>query len=141
MTHASVPRVGLGVMIWKDGKVLLGKRKSALGTNEYSFPGGHLEPGESFAAGALREVAEECGINVKNLRFQLLANILDYAPKHYVQIGFMADWDSGEPRVLEPEKCEGWDWYQLERFPEPLFAPTRTMVESYRSGVTFMDTE
>ncbi len=141
MTHASVPRVGLGVMIWKDGKVLLGKRKSALGTDEYSFPGGHLEPGESFAGGALREVAEECGVSVKDLRFQLLANILDYAPKHYVQIGFVADWDSGEPRVLEPEKCEGWDWYPLDRLPSPLFQPTRTMIESYRSGVTFMDTE
>jgi 8-oxo-dGTP diphosphatase len=57
-----------------------------------------------------------------------------------VLIGFCADWRSGEPQVLEPEKCEGWGWYALDQLPEPLFIPTEMMVTSYRSEVNFLDT-
>lgn len=42
------PKVGIGVMILKDEKVLLGKRKGSHGEGEYSFPGGHLEYMESW---------------------------------------------------------------------------------------------
>lgn len=60
--------VGVGVMIFdKDGMILLGKRKGSHGAGEYSFPGGHLEYGESFEECAKREVMEECGIEIKNL--------------------------------------------------------------------------
>ena len=133
------PRVGIGVMIFKGGKVLLGKRKGSHGTGEYAFPGGHLEMGESFATCAARETREECGIEIENTRFQLLANVLDYLPKHYVHIGLLADWRSGEPQVLEPKKCEGWGWYALDALPKPLFKPAVIMFTSYQSGINFLD--
>jgi hypothetical protein len=36
------PRVGVGIMIFKDGKVLMGKRKGKHGAGEYAWPGGHF---------------------------------------------------------------------------------------------------
>ena len=42
------PKVGIGVMVFKDGKVLMGKRKSSHGEGEWAWPGGHLEYMESF---------------------------------------------------------------------------------------------
>lgn len=128
------PKVGIGVMILKDGKVLLGKRKNSHGDGEYAFPGGHLEHGESFEECARRETLEETEINIKNLRFLLLKNVLDYLPKHYVHISILADWESGEPKVLEPEKCESWGWYDLDNLPSPLFKPVVTSIESFRTG-------
>jgi len=77
------PKVGIGVMILREGRVLLGKRKSSHGEGEYVFPGGHLEYMESFSNCARRETKEECGINIKNIKFQFLANVVKYAPKHY----------------------------------------------------------
>ncbi len=122
MEEKQKPKVGVGVMIFKDGKILLHKRKGSHGEGEYAFPGGHLEYMESFEDCAKRETKEECGIEIENIRFSYLSNVVKYAPKHYVHIGLIADWKSGDPEVLEPEKCDGkWAWYDLNNLPEPMF--------------------
>jgi len=133
------PKVGVGVTIFKNGKILLGKRKGSHGAGEYSFPGGHLEYMESFEDCARREILEEAGIEIKNIRFQLLANIKKYAPKHYTHIGLIADWKNGEPKTLEPEKCEGWDWYDLNNLPQPIFEPCEMSIDSYKTGKNYYD--
>lgn len=141
MEQQNKPKVGIGVMILKEGKVLLGKRKGSHGEGEYAFPGGHLEYMESFAECAKREAKEECGIEIKNVRFQLLANLTKYTPKHYVHIGLLADWQSGEAQVLEPEKSESWDWFELDRLPQPLFETCMTAIGSYKTGRNYYDNE
>lgn len=133
------PKVGIGIMIFKDGKILLGKRKGSHGEGEYAFPGGHLEYMESFEGCAIREINEECGIKVKNIRFQFLANLTKYAPKHYVHINFLADWEEGEPKILEPDKSESWGWYEIDNFPQPMFEICKTAVDSYRTGENYYD--
>ena len=42
---------------------------------------------------------------------------------------------------MEPEKCEGWDWYDLEDLPSPLFYPTEIVINSYKTGKNFYDKE
>lgn len=133
------PKVGIGVMIIKENKVLLAKRKGSHGEGEYAFPGGHLEYMESFEECARRETKEECGIDIKNIQFQLLANVKKYAPKHYVHIGVIAEWAGGEPKVLEPEKSESWGWYEINNLPNPLFEMCRIAAESYRDGKNYFD--
>jgi 8-oxo-dGTP diphosphatase len=133
------PKVGIGVMIFKDGKVLLGKRKGKHGGGEYSWPGGHLEYMESFEECVRRETREETGIEITNIRFLRLMNLKAYAPKHYIDIAFVADWQSGEPQVLEPKKCESWGWYDPDNLPEPLFRALPTYLEAYRTGRVYFD--
>ena len=133
------PKTGVGIMIFKNGKILLAKRNSSHGAGEYAFPGGHLEYMESFADCAKREISEECGIKVKNIRFQLAGNVTKYAPKHYVHIGLAADWESGEPQVLEPEKNESWGWYDLDNLPQPLFAMCTMQIEGFKTGKNYYD--
>jgi 8-oxo-dGTP diphosphatase len=133
------PKVGVGVMIVKNGRVLLGKRKGSHGEGEYAFPGGHLEYMESFAYCAQRETQEECGIEIEHIRFQFLANVKTYAPEHYVHVGLLADWKSGTPEVLEPEASGAWEWYDLDKLPQPLFEMCRLAVDSYRTGRKYYD--
>ena len=133
------PKVGIGVMIFKDGKVLLGKRKNAHGGGEYAWPGGHMEYMESFEDCAKRETLEEAGIEIENVRFVRLMNLKTYTPKHYVDIGLAADWKSGEPKVMEPEKCEGWGWYDINNLPEPLFSTLPTYFEALQTGKNYFD--
>lgn len=133
------PKVGVGVMIWKDGRVLLGQRKSSHGAGEWAWPGGHFEYMESFEECARRETREEAGIEIKNIRFLRLMNLKEYAPKHYVDIGLIADWDSGEPTVMEPDKLIEWKWCDPENLPEPLFYTLPAYFEAIKTGKNFFD--
>lgn len=132
-------KVGVGVMILKDGKVLFGRREGSHGAQQYAFPGGHLEYMESFTETAKREVLEECGIEVSNIRFQFLMNLKTYIPKHYVHIGLIADWANGELKNLEPDKCDGWDWYDIDNLPAPLFEACKYAIEAYKTGKNYFD--
>ncbi|MES2985822.1 MAG: NUDIX domain-containing protein [Patescibacteria group bacterium] len=129
-----ITKVGVGVMIFKNGKVLMSKRKGSHGAGEYSFPGGHLEYMESFEECAIRETKEETGIEIKNLQFLYLTNAKQYAPKHYVHLTMTAEWESGEPQVIEPEKTEGWDWYDLDSIPEPMFDLCKLSFDAYKNN-------
>jgi 8-oxo-dGTP diphosphatase len=133
------PRVGIGVTILREGRVLLGRRRGSHGAGEYSTPGGHLDPLESFAACARRETREECGLEITAVRFQFVANVGLYAPRHYVHVGLLADWAGGEPRLMEPDKCDGWEWYPVESPPAPLFEMTRLAFEALRAGIVCFD--
>lgn len=133
------PKVGLGLMVIKNGQVLLGKRIASHGVGEYGGPGGHLEHGEAFEKSLLREVEEEVGkeFKVKNLGFLCVTNMTKYLPKHYVDIGMVAEWESGEPVVMEPHKLESWDWYDIDDVPNPLFGCFENYLEAYRTGETY----
>ena len=132
-------KVGIGVMVFRDGKVLLGKRKNSHGSGEFAFPGGHLEYMEGFEECAKREVFEETGLRIGNIRFQLLSNVKHYAPKHYVHIGLIADWVEGKAEVKEVEKCESWDWYDLQSLPSPLFEVCRISLEAKERNINYLD--
>ncbi|MDD5567508.1 MAG: NUDIX domain-containing protein [Patescibacteria group bacterium] len=125
------PKVAIKVMILKEGKVLLGKRRKSFARGEYEFPGGHFEYMESFEECARRETHEECDMEIKNIRFQFLANVKKYAPRHYVHIGLIADWKNGDPKLLEPDECESWEWCDLNNLPSPLFGPCKLAIDSY----------
>ena len=49
------PKVGVGVIVVKEGKVLLQRRRGAHGEGTWGFPGGHLEFKESWEECAKRE--------------------------------------------------------------------------------------
>ncbi len=122
------PKVGVGVIIIKDEKILLGKRKNSHGEGSWSFPGGHLEFNESWEDCALRETIEETGITIKNIRFDTATNdIFQAEGKHYVTIFMLADYGSGEVKIMEPEKCEQWDWFEWNNLPQPLFIPIQNL--------------
>ena len=138
----NIPKVGVGLLIKRENKILLGKRKNAHGSGEYATIGGHLEHLETFEQTALRELTEEMGgdIKVKNLRLLSLTNLRKYKPKHYIDIGMIADWVSGKPQVMEPDKIESWDWFDLNNLPNPLFGAIPNYIEAYRTGKIYFAT-
>jgi len=135
----SVTKVGVGALIIKDGRALFSLRKGSFGAGEYGTIGGHLEYLESFEEAILREVREEAGLEINNLRFLCLTNSRQYLPKHFVDVGFVADWVSGEPKVLEPEYHENWSWHDINEPPSPLFGFISNYIEAYKTGQILSD--
>lgn len=137
-SNNSQVKVGISVLVFKGRKVLLGKRKGSHGEGEYASPGGHLEFGETIFDCARRECLEEAGIKIKNIKFLRLSNLRKYG-KHYVDIGLIAEWESGKVKVMEPHKLEEWSWYDLDRLPKPLFAALEYSFEALKTGRNFFD--
>lgn len=132
-------KVGVGVLILKEGKVLLGKRKSSHGEGEYATPGGHLEYMETFEECARRESVEEAGVAIGNISFLYVANLREYKPKHYVHIEVVAEWVSGDPKVLEPDRTENWEWFDLDNLPEPRFKTIDLALEALNEKRSYFD--
>ena len=57
--NTQIPQIGVGVIVIKDGCLLMGRRVSSHGKNTWSPPGGKPERHESIEATALRETKEE----------------------------------------------------------------------------------
>lgn len=124
------PKIGVGVIIIKDGRILLGKRKNAHGEGSWSFPGGHLEFNEAVEECAIREVKEETGISIKNLRQGTFTNdIFEKEEKNYVTLYMISDFAAGEVRIMEPDKCEKWEWFDWHNLPQPLFLPIQNLLK------------
>jgi 8-oxo-dGTP pyrophosphatase MutT (NUDIX family) len=115
---------GVGALVVRDGRVLLGRRSSAHGNGTWSFPGGKPLPGESAVDCALRELEEETGL--RGDRGAQVAETLDGFPESRLVFrpAFVLVADAaGEPAPREPEKTGAWRWYSWGDLPAPLFRP------------------
>jgi 8-oxo-dGTP diphosphatase len=124
------PKVGVGVIVMRDGKILLQQRMNAHGEGTWSFPGGHLEFNEELEECVRREVEEETGLAVKDIKFAGLTNDkFEKESKHYITIFMLCEHESGEAEIKEPEKCIGMDWFDWDKMPSPLFLPIENLLK------------
>lgn len=124
------PKVGVGVIVVRNNKVLLGKRLGAHGSYTWNFPGGHLEFGESIEECATREVKEETNLNITNPKLGPYTNdIFVSEDKHYVTLFVIAQAPNDEPQIMEPDKCEQWDWFVWDSLPQPFFLPIKNLLK------------
>ncbi|GAA5830414.1 hypothetical protein JCM11251_001337 [Rhodosporidiobolus azoricus] len=125
-------RVGVGCFLFNSRlDFVAGVRKGSHGAGALQLPGGHLEVGETPEACAVREVAEETGLVLeeKDVHFLTATNDIFAAEgKHYVTLFVAARvGDQVEPKVLEPEKCERWEWTSWEKLKDLAQDPNNTL--------------
>ena len=123
-------RVGIGVIIRKNGKILLWKRLSKHWEGTRAPPWGHLEFHETPIEWAKRETMEETGITIKNAKIIGFTNDI-YIDKHYITIIVLSDYDQWEAKTLEPDKCEKREWISREDFPNPRFLSMDNLIKSW----------
>ena len=124
------PLIGVAVIIVKNGEVLLGKRRNSHGEGAWALPGGHLEWNESITECALREVFEETGLIVKNIKHAAFTNdVFTKEEKHYVTLFVTAEYVSGEVQLKEPHKCGGWFWFAWNQLPAPRFLSLENLLK------------
>lgn len=128
----TIPRVGVGVIIVRDGLILLGERMGSHGAGTWALPGGHLEFCEAVEDCARRETLEETGLLLQTVTPAPYTNdIMPAEGKHYVTVFVQATANRAEPQTLEPGKCRSWHWFRWSAMSEKLFQPLKTL---YRQG-------
>ncbi|XP_015069396.1 nudix hydrolase 1-like [Solanum pennellii] len=121
------PKVAVAVFIVKENKLLIGKRQACAAHSYFSVPSGHLEFGESFEECATREVKEETGLDITKIKILKVTNNLfrddeENLASHYVVILVRAV-------LVEPQKCDGWEWYDWENLPDPLVPQFKSAIK------------
>jgi 8-oxo-dGTP diphosphatase len=116
----------------------MGLRKGGAGAGTWSVPGGSLEPGETVVACAVRELREETGLRVspESIRPLAFTNAVYSSEdgRHFTTLYVLANgFFEGDLRVMEPDKCERWTWF--EEPPEPLFPPLLHMLRENGSRI------
>jgi len=100
------------VLVVRGRKVLLA-RSARFRTGFYSCLAGFIEIGETAEETVLREVKEEVGICVKNVRY---IKSQSWPFPSQLMLGFIAEYESGEIEP-EPEEIEEADWYDIDQLP------------------------
>jgi 8-oxo-dGTP diphosphatase len=108
-----VPRVGVGAITVKEGKVLLVKRGIEPGKGLWAIPGGTLKLGETLQECAAREILEETGIKIKVGECIYVFDFIEHDNKnrikfHFVIVDFAADYISGEPQGADDALEARW---------------------------------
>ena len=113
--HRSYPRVSpcIIVAIHNNEKVLLAKGVRHRDANMYSTLAGFVESGESLEQAVHREVFEEVGVKVKNLRYY---NSQPWPFPHSLMVEFIAEYDAGEIRCQENE-IDDAQWFDIDNLP------------------------
>lgn len=113
--HVAYPRISPAMMalVWRDGELLLA-RAPHFAPGMYSALAGFVEPGESLEECVAREVEEEVGVRVRNLRY---FGSQSWPFPHSLMLAFTAEWDGGEI-VPQPEEIEHAAWYPIDALPK-----------------------
>jgi len=138
--------VGVGVLILKDNKILMGKRhedkekadSELHGEGTWTMPGGKLHFQESFEEAAIRETREETGIELKSVRVFCVSND-KVSDAHFVTIGLFSDDFVGEAKVVEPDEITEWNWFSIDNLPEKVFFPSEKMLDKFKLNKFYME--
>jgi 8-oxo-dGTP diphosphatase len=139
--YPSRPFLAASVAVFRDGRVLLASRTKPPSETLFTLPGGLVEPGETLEAAALRELAEEVGVEAAIVGFNEHVEFIERDPEgrvrhHFVIASFAARWRAGEAAVGPEAEQVLWalpgDLAGLALTPglPRILARARTMVES-----------
>lgn len=102
---------GVAVVLKKENQILLTLRKVGDNVGTYELPAGHVEAGETTRATAQREVLEETGLVIDELKSLATFGVTEL---------FSANIVGGELSNREPYAHESVAWYDIDNFPAPL---------------------
>lgn len=130
-TRCRFVHAGVAAILRRGGHILMGLRKGSHGAGCWGLPGGKVDFGESVREAASRELREEAGLDVTPDRFRKLTytnDVFSAEDKHFITLYVEAIWypGDGEARIIEPNKCDRWEWFS--EAPSPLFLPIMNLL-------------
>lgn len=131
--------IGSFVLVTKNNKILLGKRKNAYKKGSYGCPGGRLLLKESLLDCARRELYEEAGVRAINLKYVGVIRELQEG-YNFVHFVFRCSRYKGKISIKEPNKCEKWKFHSIDCLPLNILPAHRRGIEMIgKDGINYVD--
>ncbi|WP_035159686.1 nucleotide triphosphate diphosphatase NUDT15 [Cobetia crustatorum] len=125
--------IGVGVIVQRpDAKILLGYRHKKGEEPSWCFPGGHVEPEESFEEAALRETEEETGLKLSNATITNFVQNIGGGASNLTGVAYSELDSPQEADTREPEVFKYWKWFSLDEIPHPLFPATHAALSAWQ---------
>jgi len=138
---ANYPRVGIGVMVVRDHKVLLGLRNDDAqkadselhGEGTWTMPGGKVDWHQTIEESARRELEEETSLKATKLKLISVTDEIVH-DNHFVTNGFLCTDFDGDVQIMEPEEIVEWHWFSFSELPKNVFPPSMKVIKNFFSG-------
>jgi mutator protein MutT len=133
------PMVGVGAVVWRDGCVLLERRGQPPAQDSWSLPGGLVDVGEMLEEAVVREVREECNIEVDvgplvGVFQPIVRDAEGRIQYHYVVLDYLVIYRGGELAIGDDAAELRWvPFDDLGAYPLP--PVTREMIERAKQAV------
>lgn len=140
--HQNVPASYLALM--KDDQVLLLRRfNTGYQDGNYSLVAGHVDPDETFTQCMIREAKEEAGIILTQENLEVAhvmhRNSQEGEYQERVDVFFVAKSWRGEPKNIEPNKCDDLAWFSLDNLPENILPYVGQALDSIRTKTFYSE--
>ena len=131
------------LVLLQNNSILLSRRyNTGYCDGSYSFPAGHLNGGETVKQAMVREAKEEIGVVLEPADLELVHVMNRNIPgNERIDFFFTAKKWQGEPKNMEPEKCDDLRWFQLNDLPQNIIPYIRQAIDSFLNNIIYSERE
>jgi len=101
-----------------DDVLLVRRRGTGFCDGMYSVPAGHVTQAESVTQAAAREAREEVGLEVSPAALRVVGTMHRRSTEARIDFFLEAETWAGEPRNMEPHKCDAVAWFRATCLPD-----------------------
>jgi ADP-ribose pyrophosphatase YjhB (NUDIX family) len=128
------------LVLFREGRTLLLRRfNTGWRDGDYSVVAGHVEAGESAARAMIREAREEAGLELAPTDLRLVHVVHRLSDSERLSLFFTADRWRGEPRNLEPDKCDDLRWFAVGELPPNMVPYVRQAIGHIHEGRAYSE--
>lgn len=129
------------VFLLKDREILLMRRfNTGFEDGNYSLPSGFIDKHETASQAAIREVLEETGLIIQQQDLKFAHSMFRKGLGGvWADYFFECKTCRGEPRIMEPKKCDDMRWFNLNSLPNNLAPFARQAIECYKQKIYYSE--
>ena len=132
--------VSVYVLFVRDGKILMLRRaNTGWQDGNYSLVAGHAEGNEAITTATVREAKEESGVEIKPEDLQLKVVMHRIDDREQLDFFFEPKTWQGEPKNMEPDKCDDLSWFPLDNLPPNTIPYIKEAIRCYREGIIYSE--
>jgi len=128
------------LILVKDGKILLLRRfNTGWSDGQYSVVAGHLDGNETFLQAMIREAKEEAGIELSQEDLEVVHVVHRKSNEERIDFFILAKKWKGDPKNMEPHKCDDLNWFEMDKLPENTIPYIRQAIDCFRKGTFYSE--